>query len=64
MKIQTTTKITLNYTDHAGPEIPVDLGIASRISGQIASNNAGPTSAIKSMGTKLSLRCHLLNIEQ
>ena len=50
------------YTDYAGPEIPVDLCIASPFSRQIANANAGPTSALESMGAKLSFHCHLVNI--
>ena len=50
------------YTDHAGPEIPVHLIIAWPFSRQIANGNAGPSLALDSMGPKLSVRCHLLNI--
>ena len=50
------------YTDHAGLEIPVNSRIASPFSWQIANGNAGPTSALESMGAKRSFRCHLLNI--
>ena len=50
------------YTDHAGPEIPVDMHIASPFLWQIAIGNAGPSSALEPMGAKLTFRCHLLNI--
>ena len=50
------------YTDHAGPEIPVHLSIASPFSRQIAIDNAGPSLALESMGPKRSFGCHFLNI--
>ena len=50
------------FTDHAGLEIPVDLRIALLFSGQVAIGNAGPTSALQSMGAKPTFRCHFLNI--
>ena len=50
------------YTDHAGPEIPVNSSIASPFSRHIANCNAGPTSALESMGAKPTFRCHFLNI--
>ena len=49
------------YTDHAGPEIPVHLSIASPFSRQIAIGNAGPILALESMGPKRSFRCHFFN---
>ena len=51
-----------HYTDHAGLKIPVNSCIASPFSRPIVNGNAGPTSALESMGVKLSFRCHLLNI--
>ena len=51
-----------SYTDHAGLEIPVNSRIASPFSRQIANDNAGPTSALDSMGPKPTFRCHFLNI--
>ena len=50
------------YTDHAGLEIPVNSRIASPFSRQIVNGNAGPTSALETMGAKRSFCCHLLNI--
>ena len=50
------------YTDHAGLEISVNSSIASPFSRQIAIGNAGPTSALESMGAKQTFRCHFLNI--
>ena len=50
------------YTDHAGLEICVYLHIASPFSRQIAIDNAGPTSALESMGAEPTFRCHFLNI--
>ena len=50
------------YTDHAALEIPVNSRITSPFSRQIANGNAGPTSALESVGAKRSFRCHLLNI--
>ena len=50
------------YTDHAGLEIFVDLCIASPFSRRIEMCNAGPTSALESMGVKQTFRCHFLNI--
>ena len=44
-----------HYTDHAGLEIPVDLCIASPFSRRIAIGNAGPTSALESMGANPTL---------
>ena len=52
----------LLYTDYAGLEIAVKLCIASPYSRQIAIGNAGPTSALDSMGAKGQFRCNLLNI--
>ena len=51
-----------DYTDYAGPEIPINSRIASPFSQQIAIGNAGPSSALEPMGAKRSFRCHLLNI--
>ena len=51
-----------SYTDYAGLEIPVDLCIASPFSRQIAIGNAGPISALESMGPNQTFRCHFLNI--
>ena len=48
--------------DHAGPEIYVISRIASPFSRQIAIGNAGPTSALESMGAEPTFRCHFLNI--
>ena len=50
------------YTDHAGPEISVNSHVASAFSRQIANGNAGPTTALDSMGPKATFRCHFLNI--
>ena len=50
------------YTDHAGPDFPIDLCIASAFSRQIANGNAGPSLALGSMGAKPYFRCHLVNI--
>ena len=50
------------YTDHAGLEISVNSSIAWPFSRQIAIGNAGPTSALESMGAKPTFRCHFLNI--
>ena len=49
-------------TDHAGLEILVDLCIALPFSRQIAIGNAGPTSALESMGAKQTFGCHFVNI--
>ena len=56
------SRIRFRHTDHAGLEIPVNSRIASPFSRQIANGNAGPSSALESMGAKRSFRCHLLNI--
>ena len=50
------------YTDYAGLEIPGNSDIAWPFSRQIANGNAGPTSALDSMGPKPTFRCHFLNI--
>ena len=50
------------YTDHAGPEISVNSRMAWPFSRQIANGNAGPTSALVSMGQKTTFRCHFKNI--
>ena len=52
---------TINM-DHAGPEISVNLRIASPFSRQIAICNAGPSTALESMGAKPIFRCHFFNI--
>ena len=59
--IKCTSKDSSN-TDHAGPEISVNSRIASSFSRQIANVNAGPVSALESMGAKQTFRCHFLNI--
>ena len=51
-----------SYTEYAGLKISVNSHIASPFSRQIANGNAGPSSALESMGAKRSFRCHLLNI--
>ena len=53
-----------NYTDYVGLDIHIAmiLCIASTFSGQIANGNAGPTSALDSMGPKPTFRCHFFNI--
>ena len=53
--------MTLIYTEYAGLEFPVDLSIALPFSRQIAIGNAGPTSALESMGGKPFLRHHFVN---
>ena len=50
------------YTEYAGLEIYVNLRMASSFSRQIANGNAGPTSALESMGPKPTFRCHSVNI--
>ena len=50
------------YTDYAGLEITVNSSIASPFSRHIAIGNAGPTTALDSMGLKPTFRCHFLNI--
>ena len=45
------------YTEYAGLEIPVFLCIASSFSRQIANGNAGPSSALESMGAKRPFGC-------
>ena len=62
VRIQLSGRSESGYKDHAGLEIPVDSSIASPFSRQIAIGNAGPTSALDSMGSKLTFRCHFLNI--
>ena len=52
--------VGLYPTDHAGLEIYVNSCIAWPFSRQIAIGNAGPTTALESMGAKLSFRCHSL----
>ena len=54
----------IRYTDHAGPEISVNLCIASLFSRQIANINAGPVLALQSMGAKRFFRCNLVNISR
>ena len=46
------------YTDYAGLEISVNSRIASPFSRQIAIGNAGPATALESMGAKRYFRCH------
>ena len=50
------------YTEYGGLEIPDFLCIALSFSWQIANVNAGPTSALESMGAKRPFRSHSLNI--
>ena len=50
------------YTAYAGPEFLLYFNIASPFSRQIANANAGPTSALDSMGAKLTFRCNSFNI--
>ena len=50
------------YTEHAGLEISVNSRIASPFSRHIAIGNAGPSTALDSMGGKQSFRCHSFNI--
>ena len=49
-------------TEYEGLDIAVILCIASPFSRQIAIGNAGPTSALESMGGKPFLRHHFVNI--
>ena len=49
------------YTEYAGLEMSVFLCIAS-FSQQIVNGNAGPSSALESMGTKRHFRCNFCNI--
>ena len=51
------------YTDHVGPEISVNLCIASSFSQHIAIGSAGPTTALESMGAEQTFRCRFLNID-
>ena len=51
-----------HYTEYAGPEISVNSRIAWPFSRQIAIGNAGPGTALESIGPKPSFRCHFLNI--
>ena len=44
------------YTDHVGLEIPVNSGITSLFSWQIAIGNAGPILALESMRAKQTFR--------
>ena len=46
----------LQYTEHAGLEISVNSRTASPFSQQIAIGNAGPATALDSMGAKPSFR--------
>ena len=50
------------YTQYAGPEIPVDLCIASAFLRQIAIVIADPASALESMGANPSFRYGFVNI--
>ena len=69
--VKTTTRCTKKrefrdphtpYTEYAGLEIPGNSDIAWPFSRQIAIGNAGPTSALESMGGKPFLRHHFVNI--
>ena len=60
--IETKRCVLGDNTDHAGPEIPVNSRIAWLFSRQIAIGNAGPATALGSMGGKRSFRCNSLNI--
>ena len=51
-----------DYTEDAGLEIAMILVIASLFSRQVAISNAGPTSALESMGAKQQFRCNFFNI--
>ena len=53
---------TADYTEYAGLEFPVNLCIAWPFSWQIVNVNAGPTTALDSMGAKHTFRCHSFNI--
>ena len=55
-------KFLLAYTDYVGLEIIVISRIASLFSRQIAIGNAGPATALESMGAKRYVRCHFKNI--
>ena len=48
------------YTEDSGLGVPVNLCIASPISRQIAIGNAGPASALESMGGKQTFRAIFL----
>ena len=50
------------YTDHAGLEIYVFSDIAWPFLRQITNVNAGPPSALESMGAKQPFRCNFFNI--
>ena len=50
------------YTDHVGPEISVNLCIASPFSRQIAIDNAGPATTLESMGEKTFFHYRFVNI--
>ena len=56
------TQVQNGYTEYAGLEFPVNSCIASPFSRQIANVNAGPSSALESMGPKPTFRCHSFNI--
>ena len=56
------TNMFIEYTDYAGLDIAVILCIAWPFSWQIANGNAGPTSALDSMGPNPTFRCHFFNI--
>ena len=55
---------TQSQSEYYKPDFPIDLSIASPFSTsrQIAIGNAGPTSALESMGPKPTFGCHSLNI--
>ena len=50
------------YTEYAGLEISDNSRIAWPFSWHIAKGNAGPTTALDSMGPKPTFRCHFVNI--
>ena len=54
--------VSTPHTEYAGLDIAVILCIASPFSRQIVIGNAGPGTALESMGSKPSFRCHFLNI--
>ena len=53
---------SMSYTDYAGLDIAVILGIAWTFLRWIANGIGGPTSASDSMGPKSTFRCHFLYI--
>ena len=57
MVLEAITAPTLcDYMEYAGPEISVNLCIASLFSRQISIGNAGPTSTLESVGAKRHFR--------